>query len=304
MSSRRASPPPLASAAASCGACIAANIVTHPLETIKTRQQLPGAVSESFMRVARQVAKTEGVAALYKGVTAAAARAVVSGGGRLEAYSFLKRHALRAGVISAGAPAREMPVLGVMAVSAGCFAAFLGSPLDLIRTRQAAFQGPYEQCPSMVRIGANIVRREGGPRGLFAGSMALMGRAASFNLGQLVSYDLAKARVVRSTGLVETDSAAHVASSMCAGLVATCMSCPFENVKTEMQLTSNRKRGGSGGGSSVMTMPRLIHSMYRLGGVGHFFRGFAPLYLKIAPHTLIVFVVAERLRTLFGVHTF
>ena len=226
---------------------------------------------------------------------------MVSGGGRLETYSFLKRHATRSGVLSPGAPVRELPARGAMAVVAGCFAAFLSSPLDLIRTRQAAFSGPYETCPSMFRMALDIVRREGGLHGLFAGSTALMGRAASFNLGQLVSYDLTKARVVRYSGLSETDTAVHLVASMGAGLVATTTSCPFENLKTEMQLSATIGDRGSRSGTAML---RVVRSMYQLGGARQFFRGFVPLYLKLAPHTLIVFVVAEHLRGLFGVRTF
>ena len=42
-------------------------------------------------------------------------------------------------------------------------------------------------------------------------------------------------------------------------------------------------------------------SIYREGGWGGFFRGWSPLYVRQAPHTLVVFVVLEQMRWLLGV---
>lgn len=71
-------------------ACIAANLVTHPLEMLKVRQQLGVHGATSLPTLTKHIVKTEGVKALYKGLSAGLIRAVVSGGGRLTIYNQLK----------------------------------------------------------------------------------------------------------------------------------------------------------------------------------------------------------------------
>jgi hypothetical protein len=174
-----------------------------------------------------------------------------------------------------------------MAVSAACFAQYLAAPLDLIRTRQAAAQGA---APSMARVVATVVRREG-PAGLFAGSAALMGRAATFNVAQLLTYDACKDKAVGVLGMGGV--CVHVAAALGAGLCATLASAPFENIKTLQQVGTGGAGGVGGNGGSVAALARHL---YQQGGAGAFFRGFVPLYIKIAPHTMVVFCVTEQLR--------
>jgi hypothetical protein len=71
-------------------ACVSANLVTHPLEMLKVRQQVSVVPSLSFTALTQKIVKTEGTKALYKGLSAGLVRAVVSGGGRLTIYNQLK----------------------------------------------------------------------------------------------------------------------------------------------------------------------------------------------------------------------
>ena len=43
---------------------------------------------------------------------------------------------------------------------------------------------------------------------------------------------------------------------------------------------------------------RYINSNH--GGFRGFFRGWTPLYIKLAPHTVVVFVAMEQLRSILG----
>ena len=327
---------------ATASASVAANLLTHPLETIKVRQVLGN--DGSTIRVGLRIVRREGLSALYKGISPACARAVVSGGGRLTGFAFLKDRATAAGYLArrgeegdtgegdcggeegrggrstkgggrggegggrrrgeqrgtraqeaplggggSTVPLSEVPLRATMAVSAACFAQYLAAPLDLIRTRQAAAQGA---APSMARVVATVVRREG-PAGLFAGSAALMGRAATFNVAQLLTYDACKDKAVGVLGMGQERMPVHVAAALGAGLCATAASAPFENIKTLQQAGVGGVGGVGGNGGGVAA---LVRQMYQQGGVGAFFRGFVPLYIKIAPHTMVVFCVTEQLR--------
>lgn len=262
---------------------MAANLVTQPLETIKTRQMLHGG---SSWATGVALVRADGPRALYKGINPALLRAVISGGGRLCGFTALKSVAIDRGVLQREPQPVELPIRGAMAVCAASSAALLSAPVDLLRTRQAASVG---ETPSMLRLMGRVCKKEG-PLALFSGGSALMGRAAAFNLGQLLTYDECKWTVVRRTDFSESSPVTHVLAACGAGLAATTASAPFENVKTHMQMHPT-------GTGPVGTMI----SMVRNAGVTSLFRGWTPLYLKVAPHTLCVFVCLEQLRELFGV---
>ena len=144
--------------------------------------------------------------------------------------------------------------------------------------------------PSMLRIAANVITQDG-VSGLFSGSSALLARAAAFNVAQLLTYDQSKLFVARMCGTKESEVTTHVLAACAAGLASTTVSNPFENVKTVMQMH------GSDSGSTI----HVIRQMCRSHGISSLFRGWLPLYLKVAPHTLCVFVALEQLRGIFGI---
>ena len=70
---------------------ILANVVTHPFELVKVRQQaaLVGE-SASFGRVWSGVVRKQGLFGLYRGFQASVVRAIISGGGRQTIFYGLK----------------------------------------------------------------------------------------------------------------------------------------------------------------------------------------------------------------------
>mmetsp|Transcript_9250 Transcript_9250/g.14666 ORF Transcript_9250/g.14666 Transcript_9250/m.14666 type:complete len:282 (+) Transcript_9250:52-897(+) len=276
---------------AASSAAVGANIIVHPLETIKTRQVLQGGTTISLIQ---GIVKNEGVSGMYKGISPALLRAVISGGGRLAGYNFLKNRAIKMGALnpSGAATASEIPLRGVLAISAAVTAQLIAAPLDLIRTRQSM---SAETSPSMQRVVKEILASHG-VRGLFAGTTALLGRTVTFNFGQLLTYDAARSRAARALGRSENSIQVHTAASLASGLVATTLSSPAEAVKTHMQ-------AGKKAGKTAMTMSSTAKLMWKEGGVKIFFRGWTPLYAKIAPHTLAMFLIMEQARMILGVAT-
>ena len=99
------------------------------------------------------------------------------------------------------------------------------------------------------------------------------------------------------------DPAAHIAAavpaSAVAGFAATMASCPAENIKTVMQAKTSEAEAGNPRRSMVET----VSWMARTNGVLSFWRGWVPLYVRLGPHTLLVFVLSEKLRGLFQVRS-
>ena len=109
-----------------------------------------------------------------------------------------------------------------------------------------------------------------------------MGRAISFNIGQLCSYDWAKAQASALLGVPERSAAVTVSAAMVSGGFATAFSVPMENLKTVQQAEPGQR------------LARSLSTVARHG----IFRGFLPLYLKVGPHTFVVFCVLEAIRGL------
>ena len=85
----------------------------------------------------------------------------------------------------------------------------------------------------MFEVARRAVSKAGTVRALFAGSAALMGRAASFNVAQLLTYDASKQFAVQHLGTGGTETlGTHIIAALLAGVAATAASAPFENAKT------------------------------------------------------------------------
>ncbi len=279
---------------AASAASISSNLVTHPFETIKVRQVIYG---KPIIYTVKHLIQTEGVKALYKGLSSAVLRAAISGAGRLGAFNQLKRIAIEKKYLTSSGKNNpsEFPLRSTLAIFGACIATFVASPVDLIRTVQAKSTGT-SSAPSIYAVGKSVVKNHG-IKGLWNGTGALLGRSATFNFAQLLSYDSAKQFAANKLNVDESNVKAHVGGSVIAGFFATVASCPFENIKTRMQAEAERKSG-------VNNLGQMIMKMYKEDGFKIYFRGFGPLYMKIAPHTLCCFVVLEQLRLTFNIKSY
>lgn len=252
---------------------------------------LTAGAEPSTVSVGLSIVRNEGVLSLYKGINAALLRAMVSGGGRLTGYNALKSAAARHGLLHDGqSAAADTLWRSAMAVASACSAQLLAAPVDLVRTRQAVHSGDLASTPGTLRVVREVVAARG-VAGLFAGSSALMVRAVTFNIAQLLTYDHARRRAGEALGCGTDAVAVHVVASLAAGFAATTASAPAENIKTVLQVKPGLNFAGA-----------CRHIVGNAGWLG-FWRGWTPLYAKLAPHTLVVFVVLEQMRMLLGVET-
>ncbi|KAJ1641223.1 mitochondrial carrier domain-containing protein [Pavlovales sp. CCMP2436] len=270
---------------ASSAACALGNGIVHPLETIKVREMTSPAGS-SAASIALSIVRKEGTGALYAGFNAGLARAVVQGGGRLFLYERCKR-ALPAGYT-------KDSDLGRMAAgsAAGAGAALVGSPIDTVRTVQQSVMRRAGTQPlpagSAFGVAAQLVR-DGGVRSLWTGAGAAVTRCAVLTASQCATYDRAKLLTVGFAGWADTDVRAHLAASMLSGVVSTTATAPLDNIKT-VQIVSK---------CGALQAARLVWSGG--GGVKGFFRGWGSIYLRLAPHTVIMFCSLEWMRTRLGI---
>lgn len=134
------------------------------------------------------------------------------------------------------------------------------------------------------------VHREEGFRRLFSGASTATGRGFFMTIGQSAFYDQVKIMLL-TTGYFKDDPRLHFVASVAAGAIATALTQPLDVIKTR---SMNAKPGEFNG------LFGIIAHTAKLGPMG-FFKGFVPAFVRLGPHTILLFLFLEQLRLNFGV---
>ncbi|XP_023780044.1 mitochondrial uncoupling protein 4 isoform X4 [Cyanistes caeruleus] len=220
-------------ALSACAAAVA-ELVTFPLDLTKTRLQMQGEAAErrggaaagralphrGMLRTALAIAQEEGVRKLWQGATPAVYRHIVYTGVRMVTYEHLRDSVL------GRAEGESFPlwkaVVGGM--SAGAIGQFFASPTDLVKV-QMQMEGKRKLEGKPLRFWGMHhaflkILSEGGVRGLWAGWVPNVQRAALVNMGVSVAV-----------------------GSACSGLVAAVLETPADVVKTRIMNQPRDKQG-------------------------------------------------------------
>jgi solute carrier family 25 uncoupling protein 8/9 len=273
--------------AAASLACALGVVATHPLETLKVRQMVAPPFADGrapgTLRVLGAIARDEGLGVLWAGLGAGLARAVVQGGVRLALYERGKDELARRAPASANRRGRGLVDTDggrvLVGTGAGGAAALIGAPIDTVRTVQqaAAAQG------GALAVSARLVRRDG-VLSLWTGSGTAVARCAVMTAAQCATYDRAKAAASEALGWPPTAVRTHVVAALASGVATATATAPFDNVKT----TQIVARSGA---------LQAARAVWRAGGgPAGFLRGWGSIYLRIAPHTVIMFASLEAMR--------
>eukprot|EP00195_Chlamydomonas_chlamydogama_P006491 CAMPEP_0202901760 /NCGR_PEP_ID=MMETSP1392-20130828/14521_1 /ASSEMBLY_ACC=CAM_ASM_000868 /TAXON_ID=225041 /ORGANISM="Chlamydomonas chlamydogama, Strain SAG 11-48b" /LENGTH=313 /DNA_ID=CAMNT_0049588371 /DNA_START=335 /DNA_END=1276 /DNA_ORIENTATION=+ len=264
-----------------------ANTATNPLDVVKVRLQLErnrlgdGAKPPGMVRTGINVVRNEGVTALWSGLGPSLARGFFFGGARLGLYTPIK-----AAIAGDGKQTLELKVLS--GSLSGGLAAAVTSPIELIKTRlQAAGRNPGAPNTSMGVI-RHVVNADG-VVGLWKGAMPGLVRSAILTAAQCATYDEVKRAVMQQTGWKDSIEL-HLVSSMIAGLVTTTITNPLDVIKTRMFV----------GGAKYSGAVACAADVWRKEGAIGFMKGWSASYARLGPHTVIMFLCAERLRRYAG----
>lgn len=104
-------------------------------------------------------------------------------------------------------------------------------------------------------------------------------------VGQLAFYDEIKYQLIKST-YFKDNLITHFSSSLTAGAIATVITMPLDVLKTRLM---NAKPGQYTG---IAHCAKDIYSV----GIGGFFKGFTPAFVRLAPHTVLTFIFLEQLK--------
>ncbi|KPP80019.1 mitochondrial dicarboxylate carrier-like [Scleropages formosus] len=249
---------------ASCGAACC----THPLDLIKVHLQTQQEVKLRMTGMAMHVVRSEGVLALYSGLSASLCRQM--------SYS-LTRFAIYETVRDMLTSKNQGPMPFYQKVLLGAFGGltggFIGTPADMVNVSYAhALDG--------------LIR---GVRKLFSGASMASSRGAMVTVGQLSCYDQAK-QLVLGTGVMTDNVLTHFLASLIAGGCATFLCQPMDVVKTRLMNSKGEYRG-------------VIHCLRDTSHLGPlaFYKGLVPAGIRLIPHTVLTFIFLEQLRKHFGI---
>ncbi|KAI7834918.1 putative mitochondrial inner membrane oxaloacetate transporter [Kickxella alabastrina] len=296
---------------ASCGAVT----FTNPFEVVKTRLQLQGELAHStpnmvkpYRNIAQAfwvIGKNEGLRGLQKGLGPGYMYQVMLNGTRLGFYEPVKNALYK---LFTGNPSNSQSAIIPLNVAAGGLCgitgAALGSPFFLVKTRMQSasdfaavgFQHNYKSSID----GLRKIWREGGLRGLYRGMDASMMRAGAGSSVQLATYDQCKdyiADKLAHRGLNHDSMMTHFLASMVTGFFVCTVMNPFDVVSTRMY---NQKAAVGGHGGALYKNPmQCFYKTVKAEGFFSLYKGFLAHYLRLGPHTILMFVFVEQIKT-FG----
>uniref|UniRef100_A0A8P4KAS6 Mitochondrial dicarboxylate carrier n=1 Tax=Dicentrarchus labrax TaxID=13489 RepID=A0A8P4KAS6_DICLA len=258
---------------ASCGAACC----THPLDLIKVHLQTQQEVKKRMMGMAIHVVKSDGVLALYNGLSASLCRQM--------SYS-LTRFAIYETVRDMMGSSSQGPMPFYQKVLLGAFGGGnthilmqndMKLPPELRRNYKHAIDGLFR------------VFREEGMRRLFSGATMASSRGAMVTVGQLACYDQAK-QLVLGTGIMGDNILTHFLSSFIAGGCATFLCQPLDVLKTRLMSSKGEYTG----------VTHCLRETAKLGPMA-FYKGLVPAGIRLIPHTVLTFIFLEQLKKYFGI---
>jgi len=272
-----------------------ATVCIQPIDMVKVRIQIGGAEGGSTnpIEVTKKLLAEDGIAGMYKGLSAGLTRQVFYTGARLGLYDIFTDAAKSPGE-------KSMPFwkTTVCALTAGGLAAIIGNPADLSLIRmQADTMLPEAERRNYRGVGhafSSIVRDEG-MGGLFKGSVPTATRAMALNFGMLGFNSLAKDKLA-DLGVQKGGPAQVFGASAIAGFFASFFSLPFDYVKTQVQ---KMKPDPVTGELPFKGPVDCAVQQIKLGGITRLWTGFPTYYVRIAPHAMITLIAQDNVKKLW-----
>ena len=259
----------------STAACIA-ELFTYPIDTTRVRVQMAGR-KVGMLTAAKDILKTQGSRAFYRGMGPAGLRQFIQCGTNLCAYVPI-RNALSAD--------KDESLLkkGAAGALSGSFGQLCAIPTDVVKVKMQgdrkcadSGQAKYQNARHCLRV----TLQEKGVLGMWRGATPACGRSAMIHSVGLSSYDGFKTVLVKKGGFSSESSFTHVASASVSGALASLAGCPFDVVKTRVMVQSQTPKAV------------LVHIM-RHEGPRALFKGYLPTLSRLGPWQVMWLSCYER----------
>lgn len=285
-----------------------AETVTFPLDLTKTRLQIQGefanngttVVKRGMFRTATGIIREEGLTKLWQGLPPAVYRHLIYTGVRIGGYEQIREKVL--GRNKDGSFPVWKSIIG--GLCAGSLGQFVASPMDLVKVQmqmegRRRMEGHPPRVRSVWHAMSNIIK-SGGVRGLWVGWVPNVQRAALVNMGDLATYDTVKHTLLDNTN-IKDNWVCHGISSGCSGLVAATLGTPADVVKTRIM---NQPRDLNNKGLYYSSSIDCLVKTVRQEGFLSLYKGFVPIWSRMAPWSLTFWLSLEKIRQITGAGSF
>merc|ERR1712216_346585 len=280
-------------------AAMTASFVIHPIDLAKVRLQLfsvqnPDAPKPNFVKMIGDIAKSEGIAGCYRGLSASLARQAIYGTARLALHSVFSDKMLE----MQGGGSLPFWKKTVSGMGSGAAAVLIGTPFDVALVRmQADGMKPVAERRNYKNVVDALIRvtRQEGVTQLWAGLAPNIMRGISMNVGMMAFYDEAKEKVGKLVGdpdLSRPLMATKLGSAAVAGFMCAFLSLPFDMAKSRLQDMKPDKVTGQKPYSGVVD---FLRKFVAKEGVPKLWTGFGAYYFRCAPHAMTILLVREEI---------
>uniref|UniRef100_A0A131Y2D6 Putative mitochondrial fatty acid anion carrier protein/uncoupling protein n=1 Tax=Ixodes ricinus TaxID=34613 RepID=A0A131Y2D6_IXORI len=296
--------------ALSVAAAAVAETVTYPLDIVKTRLQVQGEMAakghavdrRGFFKTASGIVKEEGLVKLWKGLPPAIYRHLIYSGCRMNFYEGMRDRFLKP-KDGTRAPLWKCVLVGVLA---GGLGQFLASPTDLVKVQmQTEGRRALMGLPPRVTNTWQALRRiasEGGIRGLWKGTTPNVYRAA------LVFFGAADGiRHGKTTAAAAYEPQGQLLHSFTRQWDVWARCCHARNTgrrhSNEGHEPADRRQGTRRGLHYKSPLDCLLRTV-RGEGFRALYKGFFPIWARMAPWSFTFWVTYEEFRRFAGVASF
>tara|TARA_B100001093_G_C26811897_1_gene1007925 strand:+ start:317 stop:1129 length:813 start_codon:yes stop_codon:yes gene_type:complete len=256
-------------------ACIA-ETCTYPIDYIKTRMQI-NSQNKSFMNISKDILNNKRKLQIYDGLKPSLLRHCIYTMLRINIYETLRD----------GNHINNKFVIGSLS---GGIAQLIASPCDLLKIRYITDMSKQNiTIPRTIRS----IYHENGIMGLWKGVGPNVSRAMLVNLGELATYDTVKNKIKDTLNLSDS-TPLHMASSVCSGFVSSACCTPADVIKSRMMQQN----------SPYKNIGQCLIGTVRGEGLLSLYKGFFPIWFRLAPWQLIFWVSYEKMRVLSGLKSF
>nr|CAD7460309.1 unnamed protein product [Timema tahoe] len=266
-----------------------ATCFVQPLDLVKNRMQLSGMGGKqreykTSFHAFQGILRSEGIVAMYSGLSAGLLRQATYTTTRLGIYTWLFEKFSG----KDGHPPGFFVKAG-LGMAAGVCGAFVGTPAEVALIRMTADgRLPAAERRNYKNVAEALFRitREEGVLTLWRGAVPTMGRAMVVNAAQLASYSQAK-EFLLTTGTV-TDN------TNCLYIFKTKIMSPIFKKIQNMKIVDGKPE--------FTGAADVLKKVIQNEGFFSLWKGFTPYYARLGPHTVLTFIFLEQMNIAYNVY--
>lgn len=267
----------------------------NPLECLRVRWQVQQQPNDTLKTFVQRVVKTEGlIPGLWKpGLSAYMSSMSLCFGLRMVLYE-----SLRDAIVKMRDGKKDAPTIFFSGLVTGSICYWSVAPLYQIKNRlqgqtgllidgvfaEGPRQGTAPKYRSTIHTGKLIIQEEGFTS-LYTGATALLLRGACYHAGHMLGYDLTKT-VFKRNG-IEDGPYLHLFAGLTSAFTACSAACPADCILNTYQNSELKNEMG---------IVRFAGKMFQTRGLGFFYRGWSPFFIRVAPLHVIQMPVYEQIR--------